>query len=93
MMTLAQAQAIALAVMENELQTELSMHKHGSLWAYELGEAVATLRQNRQTDIEARKMIAKRLVSETNLSFREIARQAKLHHSTVALIWREIGGC
>lgn len=90
-MTLAQAQAIALAVIENELEQETAKRKHGSLWAYELQSAAMVLRQNRKTDIEARKMIAKRLISETNFSFREIARQSKLHHSTVALIWRKIG--
>lgn len=90
MMTLAQAQAIALAVMENEYRNELNSHKHGSVWSYELAEAMAILRRNRQTAIETRKIIAKRLIRETDYSFREIARQSKLSHPTVSKIWKEI---
>ena len=90
-MTLAQAQAIALAVIENELQNELRSHKHGSVWSYELVQAMAVLRRNRQTAIETRKMTAKRLIRETDYSFREIARQSQLSHPTVSKLWKEIG--
>lgn len=88
MMTLSQAQAIAIAIMDSLIEQDKAAHKHGSLWANELKQAQDILRTNRQSSLEWRKIKARKMVLETSLSFREIARQTNLSHETVRQIWQ-----
>ena len=91
MVTQKQALALAVSALEMEMQRECSRNGWRSSEYRDMHQAVQVLRSMTAIGREERKLHAKRLLEQSNLSFREIARQTGLHYRTVSRMCQHMG--